>query len=97
MHLPPALLQPLLGASVGPRPSGVLLRADLAADRALLALVVRDLLGPRPRRRRPQARLSWVAERRALFGALRAGRGRRPAGAAYSESFCLHQCYVEQR
>jgi hypothetical protein len=66
---PPGAMQELLAAPA-PRPSAVLLRADLADDRALLALVVRDL------RRRGLAtgvlkhRLGWVEERRALFGVL---------------------------
>jgi hypothetical protein len=43
LHLPPALLRPVLGA---PRilSTGVLLRADLGEDRALTALSVRDLM-----------------------------------------------------
>ena len=44
LHLPPALLRRCLEEGSGPAPSGVLLRADLGADRALLALVVRDLM-----------------------------------------------------
>ncbi len=65
----PAAVQDLLAAPA-PRPSAVLLRADVAEDRALLALAVRDL------RRRGLAvgvlkqRLGWVDERRALFGVL---------------------------
>lgn len=70
---PPVSLQALLVAAragEGPRATGALLRADVAADRALLALVVRDL------RHRGLAvgvlkhRLSWVDERRAFFGVL---------------------------
>ena len=43
VHLPPALLRPVLG---DPRicSTGVLLRADLSEDRALTALAVRDLM-----------------------------------------------------
>jgi hypothetical protein len=70
VHLLPTLFQPLLREGLGPEPSGVLLRADIGADRALLALVARDLMDrgldvgvlKRP--------LTWVASRRALFGAL---------------------------
>ncbi len=73
LHLPPALLQAVVAGESGIRPSGVLLRADLADDRSLVALVVRDLIA----RGLPvgvlKRRLSWVAERRALFGALPAG------------------------
>lgn len=67
--LAPAFLQELLGGS-GPRLTGVLLRADLGQRRALLALAVQDL-----RRRELEVavlkrRLSWIEERRALFGVL---------------------------
>ena len=73
VHAPAALVQPLLGERLGERLSGALLRADVGADRALLALAFADL------RRRGLAvavlkrRLAWVAERRALFGTLPAG------------------------
>jgi hypothetical protein len=70
LYLPAAQLQPLLGAEIGPEPSGVLLRADIGADRALLALTVRDLLGRGFSVGVVKQRLSWVAERRALFGTL---------------------------
>ena len=70
LHLPPALLQPVLADGLGPEPSGVLLRADLAADRALLALVVRDLIARGVDVAVLKRRLSWVAERRAHFGSL---------------------------
>lgn len=73
IHAPSVSLQALLvaaGAGEGPRATGALLRADVATDRALLALVVRDL------RLRGLAvavlkhRLGWVEERRAFFGVL---------------------------
>jgi hypothetical protein len=70
LHLPPALLRPLLDERLGPEPSGVLLRADVTADRALIALVVRDLMARDLAIGVLKRRLSWVAERRALFGAL---------------------------
>lgn len=70
VHLPPGRLQPLLSGRLGPEPSGVLLRADIAADRALLALVVRDLMARDLTVTVLKDRLSWVVERRALFGAL---------------------------
>jgi len=72
VHLPPELLHEVLAAS-GWQPSGVLLRADLAADRALVALAVRDLLGRGLPAVVLKRRLAWVAERRALFGVLPAG------------------------
>jgi len=73
VHAPPARVQPLLAEPLGNRLTGALLRADVRADRALLALAFADL------RRRGLAvavlkrRLAWVAERRALFGALAPG------------------------
>ncbi len=70
LHLPPALLQPLLGDGPGPRPSGVLLCAEIAADRPLLALAARDLIAQDLTLAVLKQRLGWVAERRALFGAL---------------------------
>jgi hypothetical protein len=70
LHLPAPLLQPMLGDGLGPRPSGILLRADVAADRSLLALVARDLIARGLALAILKQRLSWVAERRALFGAL---------------------------
>jgi hypothetical protein len=72
-HLPPAALQGLLEAGSGPRPSGVLLRADVAADRPLLALVARDLIDRGLAVAVLKHRLSWVDERRALFGVLDRG------------------------
>jgi len=70
LHLPPALLQTSLGEGLGPEPSGVLLRAEVAADRALLALVVRDLMARDLAVAVLKERVNWVAERRALFGTL---------------------------
>ena len=70
LHLPPALLRVCLQERLGPEPSGILLRADLAADRALLALAVRDLMAEDLDVAVLKQRLSWIAERRALFGSL---------------------------
>jgi hypothetical protein len=70
LHLPPVLLRPSLEKRLGPEPSGVLLRADLAADRALLALAVHDLMARELAVGVLKQRLSWVVERRALFGSL---------------------------
>lgn len=82
VNLAPHLVQEAL---VGPiRPSGALLRADLAEDRALTALAVGDLLehGVRPAvMKRP---LGWIAARRALAGALVPGAG----GAALPQPAC---------
>jgi hypothetical protein len=70
--LSPQMLQQAVGESAL-RPTGVLLRADLPADRALVALAARDLLGRGLEVGVLKRRLGWVAERRALFGALPAG------------------------
>jgi hypothetical protein len=69
VHLPPSLLQPALGDG-RLRASGVLLRADPRSDRALVALTVRELLARGLAVGILKQRLGWVAERRALFGAL---------------------------
>jgi hypothetical protein len=73
VHVPPPLLQGALADSVGLRPSGVLLRADLPSDRPLVALAVGDLLARGFGVGVLKRRLSWIVERRALFGALPAG------------------------
>jgi hypothetical protein len=70
VHVPPAELQALLGDPAAPRLTGALLRSDLGADRALLALVVRGLLERGLAVAVLKRRLGWVTERRALFGAL---------------------------
>ncbi len=69
LHLPPRLLQSAV-EEPDLRPSGVLLRADLLDDRALVALAARDLLGRGLTVGVLKRRLGWVAERRALFGVL---------------------------
>lgn len=73
VHLPPELLQAAVSAEVGLRPSGVLLRADLARDRPLVALTARHLIDQGIAIGVLKQRLGWVTERRALFGALAAG------------------------
>jgi hypothetical protein len=72
IHVSPEMLQPILDG-FGPRPSGVLLRADLVEDRPLAALAVRDLVARNFAVAVLKQRLGWVAERRALFGALPPG------------------------
>jgi len=72
VHLPPALLQPVLDQP-GIGPTGLLLRADLAADRALTALAVREPLERGLRVAVLKQPLGWLAARRALLGALPAG------------------------
>lgn len=94
LHLPPVMFRPLLVEGLGPRPSGVLLRADLTADRPLLALVARDLIVEGFDLAVLKQRLSWVAERRALFGALapEAAGGLPPY---VVHRFLSHECYGE--
>lgn len=70
VHVPPGELPALLADQAAPRFTGALLRADLASDRALTALVVRDLLDRGLAVAVLKHRLGWVTERRALFGAL---------------------------
>ncbi|HEX6206322.1 MAG TPA: hypothetical protein VFZ29_11015 [Solirubrobacterales bacterium] len=72
VHLPPSLLQAALAGSAL-RPTGVLLRADLPSDRALVALAARDLIEQGLAVGVLKRRLGWVAERRALFGVLPPG------------------------
>jgi hypothetical protein len=73
IHLPPELLQVALAEGSRLEASGVLLRADLRADRALVALAVRDLLERGLAAGVLKNRLNWVTERRALFGLLPPG------------------------
>lgn len=70
IHLPPALVRPLLDDRLGARLTGAMLRADIGPDRGLLALVVRDLRARGLAVGILKRRLGWVAERRALFGTL---------------------------
>jgi hypothetical protein len=72
VHLPPDLLRGALDTP-GISPSAVLLRADLARDRALTALAVADLAArglPAAVLKQP---LAWIPARRALFGVLAPG------------------------
>lgn len=98
VHLPPALLQTAF-AEPGIAPSGALLRADLATDRALAALAVCDLLARRLRVKVLKRPLDWVSARRALFGVLPPGA---PGGLSAamldflleSEISAAHRCYT---
>jgi len=73
IHLPPEMLQSALAGSAGLAPAAVLLRADLDRDRSLVALSTHDLIARGLSVAVLKRRLSWVVERRALFGALPAG------------------------
>jgi hypothetical protein len=70
VHLPPRLFREAIEA-VGP--TGALLRADLAADRALAALAVGDLVARGVRVSVLKQPLAWIPSRRALFGVLPPG------------------------
>jgi hypothetical protein len=70
VHLPPHLAGSAPEVLKGIQITGVLLRADLPAARPLVAPVVRDLMDQGLRVGVLKHRLGWVAERRALFGAL---------------------------
>lgn len=69
LGVPPDLVQDLLRVE-GVEPSGGLLRADLESDRALTALVVRELQQRGLLVRVLKRPLAWVPARRALFGVL---------------------------
>jgi hypothetical protein len=73
VHVPPRLFRPVLDDASKLRPTGVLLRADLRRDRALVALTARELLERELTVGVLKDRLGWVAERRALFGVLSVG------------------------
>jgi hypothetical protein len=99
LHMPPARLQPAL-ADEGIRPSGAMLCADLASDRALTALCVRDLRARGLRVKVLKRPLGWVPARRALFGVLPADApGGLPSSLAESllesEISAAHACYSD--
>jgi hypothetical protein len=100
IHLPPALLWPLL-AEPGVPVSAVLLRADLDADRALAALAARDLAARGVRVRVLGHPLTWVPARRALFGLLPADAPgglppRLTAGILGKNGSLEHGCYDDR-
>lgn len=72
VHLPPRLLQPALADSRF-RPTAALLRADLAVDRSLTALVAKDLIDRGLRVAVVKRPLGRPRERLALLGALPTG------------------------
>ncbi len=94
LHLQPAMLQPLLRGPGGPPASGVLLRADIAADRPLLALAVRDLMARGLAVAVLKRRLAWIVERRALFGALPPGSAGGLPGLLLRR-LLSHECYID--
>jgi hypothetical protein len=72
VHVPPQLLDEAL-IRFDAQATAVLLRADLRADRSLVALAVRDLIERGVAAAVLKRRLTWIAERRALFGVLASG------------------------
>jgi hypothetical protein len=99
LHVPPGLFQDLLEIP-GVEPGGVLLRADLASNRPLVALTVRDLRERDLVARVLKRPLSWVAARRALFGVLPpeapGGLPKRPLEPLLeSEIPVAHACYAD--
>jgi hypothetical protein len=78
VHLPPGLLQPLL-EEPRIRATGVLLRADLARDRALTALAARNLMRAGLQVAVLKRAPSWLSARAALLGTLPAAGGPLPA------------------
>ncbi len=79
VHLEPHLLRSVLDEP-GIRPTSVLLRADLAKDRALTALAVRDLLARDLRVAILKRPPGWLTARAAQLGAATAGDQAIPAG-----------------
>lgn len=95
VHLPPQLLQPVL---TDPRigPSAALLRADLPVDRALTALIARDLIDRGLRVVVLKRPLAWLSARFALLGALPPGVEVLPARVRQrllDDDNKFHQCY----
>jgi len=70
--VPPGLLQAATEPP-GLRAGAVVLRADLGCDRALTALIARDLIARGVTLAVAKRPLAWVPSRLALFGALPAG------------------------
>ena len=98
LGVPPDLFQDLLRVR-GLEPSAVLLRADLESDRALTALVVRELQQRGLLVRVLKRPLTWVPARRALFGVLPpdAPGGMPPRlreSLLESEISAAHRCYT---
>jgi hypothetical protein len=95
VHLPPALLRPILAEPRIPA-TAALLRADLAEDRALTALVVRDLMEQGLRVAVLKRRPGWLGGRAALFGVLLGDSPVFPvplASRVLAEDKKLRQCY----
>lgn len=68
VHLDQGRFRELVEGGAGPRPTGVMLRADVGANRAPLGLLAGELIGMGLAVGVVKRRLGWVAERCALFG-----------------------------
>ncbi len=73
VHLPPGRFRAALDEP-GIAPTAVLLRADLEADRALVALAARELIERGLALKVLERPLGWISAREALFGVSRSGR-----------------------
>lgn len=99
LHVSPAAFQDVMHVA-GVEPSGILLRAELDSDRALTALVVKELQQRGLLVRVLKRPLAWVPARRALFGVLPP---EAPGGLSLrlretlleSEISAAHTCYAE--
>lgn len=99
LHVSPGFFQGLLRVP-GVESGGILLRAELGSDRALTALVVRELQQRGLLVRVLKKPLAWVSARRALFGVLPPDApGGLPARLREtlleSEISAAHTCYAE--
>jgi hypothetical protein len=96
IHLPAHLLRTSLDAP-GISPSGVLLRADLGVDRALIALAVGEFAARGLKVAVLKQPLAWIQARRALFGVLPAGAtgGLPPRLIQRLLSPMRHECYSD--
>jgi hypothetical protein len=93
VHVPPRLFQAALGGG-GVGAGGVLLRADLATDRALTALVARDVRERGLAVRVLKRGLPWLSAHRALFGAWPAGAGGGLPARILQGLALEHACYA---
>jgi hypothetical protein len=98
LHLPPALLRPALEEPRIPA-TAVLLRADLGKDRALTALVVRDLIERGLRAAVLKRQPSWLAGRAALLGMVSSNSPANPdtlVDRLLAEDKKLRKCYDQE-
>lgn len=96
VHLAPSLLRAAI-AEPRIRPTAVLLRSDLAEDRALTALASRDLIASGLRVAVLKRSLDWLSAHAALLGALPEGLQTLPTRLldrlVHTEDKKFHRCY----